>query len=226
MKYRQDGIPLWWLAFITGLIPLVTTHLTFAVSVLEGFVELCNPYWDSCTSISRTGRYGTAYFIFKGTMLPGAAFGIAFWWLNRRWLLGLGANARGINWLPILGVVGGLSLAAYTLALGHGGESFSLVRRVGVVLYFSLTYIAQLVLSGALREHPVWQDSGRRLLWLCEFTLAVGILTVLLDAFVPEFYDRRDDAFEWLLALLLNIHALWVARLWCRSRFRARLRVG
>ncbi len=217
------SISLWWLALAAGLIPFLTIHTTFVVSVIEGHISFCNPYWDSCTSISRTGRNGMAYFIFKGAMLPAGLLGILFWWLNGRWLRQLGIHNAGVAWIPWLGLIACLSLIAYTLALGHAGDGFNLVRRTGVVLYFSLTYIAQLLISGALRDHPAWSETGSRLLKLCQLTLAVGILSVILDGVVPEFYDQRDNAFEWVLALLINLHALWLAMLWRRSRFRARL---
>jgi hypothetical protein len=61
---------------------------------------------------------------------------------------------------------------------------------------------------------------------LCQFTLAVGILSVMLNGVMPDFYSRKDDAFEWILALLINLHALWLAWLWRKSRFRVRLWAG
>lgn len=216
-------IQLWWLALVAGLVPLLTIHVTFVVSILEGYVELCIPYWDSCTSISRTGRHGISYFIFKGTMLPAAVLGILLWWLNGRWLRQLGVHTRGVAWIPWLGLVASISLAAYTLALGHAGDGFNLIRRIGVVLYFSLTYICELLVSSGLRSHPEWRRTGERLTNLCLVILGVGILSVILDGVVPEFYDRKDDAFEWILAALINAHAIWLALLWRRSRFQARL---
>lgn len=217
-------VSLWWLALATALLPLVAIHTTFAVSALEGHIDWCVPYWDSCTSISRTGRYGTAYFIFKGTMLPAALLGLLFWWLNARWLSQL--HARKCAWLPWLGLIASLALTAYTLALGHAGEGFGLARRTGVVLYFSLTFIAQLLLSARLLTVPQWARHGRRLLRLCQLTLAVGLVSVILTAVVPDVYSRMDDAFEWVLALLINAHALGVAWLWRRTGFRARLWAG
>ena len=220
---RSRSISLWWLALAAALIPLLSIHTTFAVAVFEGYISWCIPYWDSCTSISRTGRHGTAYFIFKGAMLPAALLGILFWWLNSLWLLQLGAPGRGQIWIPWLGLVACIALAAYTLALGHEGEGFNLIRRIGVVLYFSLTYIAQLLISSALKDHPRWHQSGKRLLWLSEVTLAVGFLSVILTAAAPDLYSQIDNAFEWILALLINLHALWVALLWQQSSFRAKL---
>ncbi|WP_417565094.1 hypothetical protein [Marinobacter sp.] len=217
---------LWWLALAAGLIPLLTIHITFVVSVLEGHVELCMPYWDSCASISRTGRYGTSYFIFKGTMLPAALLGVLFWWLNGRWLRQLGIHTPGIAWIFWLGLVASISLGAYTLALGHAGEGFNLIRRIGVVLYFSLTFICELLVSGGLRSHPHWKHTGSRLMNLCQLTLGIGILSVILNGVAPELYSRKDDAFEWVLALLINAQALWLAFLWRKSRFRVRLWAG
>lgn len=226
MTGKSSSVSLWGLALVAGLIPLLTIHATFAVSVLEGHVSFCVPYWDSCTSISRTGREGTSYFIFKGTMLPAAALGIVFWWLNGRWLRQLGVHTWGVLWVPWLGLIAGLALGVYTLALGHAGDGFNLTRRIGVVLYFSFTFICQLLISAGLRSHPLWRHPGNRLLNLCQFTLAVGILSVMLNGVMPEFYSRRDDAFEWILALLINLHALWLAWLWRKSRFRMRLWAG
>ncbi|WP_166267635.1 hypothetical protein [Marinobacter caseinilyticus] len=226
MSVKLGGVQLWWLALITAVIPLLTIHLTFLVSILEGHVAACIPYWESCTSISRTGRHGTAYFIFKGAMLPEALLGVMFWCLNARWLEQLGCRNRGIPWVPWLGLVTGLALAAYVLTLGHGGEGFAQVRRTGVTMYFSLTFINQLLLTGALLNHQVWGRAGRRLLGLCLVTLTVGLLSVLVSVIAPGHYQRMDDGFEWVLAVLVNAHALWVALLWKQSRFQARLWVG
>ncbi|MCH8544287.1 MAG: Frag1/DRAM/Sfk1 family protein [Alcanivorax sp.] len=217
------GMPLWGIALAAGLIPLLTIHVTFVTSVLEGHVPWCVPYWDACTSISRTGRHGSSYFIFKGAMLPAALLGIFFWWLNARWLRQLGVQNSMPAWLPWLGLVGCLFLAAYTMALGHSGDTLRMIRRTGVILYFSLTFIAQLLLSAALITVPAWQSWGRRLLRLCQTALAIGILSVILTVVAYPLYSQIDDAFEWILALLLNTHGLAVAWLWWKSGFRARL---
>ncbi|WP_111657350.1 hypothetical protein [Isoalcanivorax indicus] len=224
-REHSPALPLWGIALAASLIPLVTIHTTYLVSALEGHVPWCMPYWDSCTSISRTGRYGVSYFIFKGAMLPAALLGILFWWLNARWLRELGASGRGIAWLPWLGLVACLFLAAYTMALGHAGDLFRFIRRTGVILYFSLTFLAQLLLTAALLNVPAWRDWARRLFRVCQTALAIGILSVILTTFAYGLYSQIDDAFEWVLALLINGHALGVAWLWWKSDFRAQLHV-
>ncbi|MBZ2169775.1 hypothetical protein [Marinobacter sp. F4216] len=220
---QDRAIRLWWLALAAALIPLITIHLTYLVSVVEGHVALCVPYWDSCTSISRTGRHGTAYFIFKGTMLPAAMLGLLYWILNGFWLKHLGVGPRARVWVPLLGVTSCLALGAYTVALGHEGDGFNLMRRIGVVVYLSFTFLCELLISGALCQHPRWQRQGRRMLWLSELVLLVGIASVILNAVSPDLYHRTDNAFEWVFALLINLHALWIAWLWRQSGFRGRL---
>lgn len=96
---RNRAISLWWLALEAGLMPLLTIHATFAIAAVEGHTSWCIPYWGSCSSISRTGRHGTAYFVFKGVMLPAALLGVLFWWLNRLWLLQLCAPGYGKHWV-------------------------------------------------------------------------------------------------------------------------------
>lgn len=224
--HNDNSVRLWWLALCAALVPFLTIHLTFLVSVLEGHISMCVPYWDSCTSISRTGRHGTAYFIFKGTMLPAAIVGVLFWYANRAWLGQLGLRSVGTACVPWLGLVAGLALVIYTVALGHEGEGFNLMRRIGVVLYLSFTFLCELLISGALRQHPVWHRQGQYLLGICQLTLVVGVVSVVLNGLAPGLYSRTDDAFEWVFALLINVHAFWLALLWRRSDFRVRFWVA
>ncbi|MCK5873507.1 MAG: hypothetical protein KAG82_02330 [Alcanivoracaceae bacterium] len=208
---------IWLLALICAAIPFLTIHLSFLVSAVEGNVRWCFPYWETCTSISRTGRHGTAYFIFKGGMIPACVLLALFWWLNRLWLQLLGLE--GGKSLPWLGLVSSLALLIYTLALGHAGDTFYLMRRVGVIGWFGLTYIAQLQLGASLRHHPHWGKAGQRLLQLSVVTLLIGLISVVAGLVVPERHDELENAFEWTLALLLNVHGFAVALLWRRSGF-------
>ncbi|TBW56425.1 hypothetical protein EZI54_08985 [Marinobacter halodurans] len=223
---HERGIPLVCLGFAAALLPLVTLHLCWAVALLEGQIPQALPYWEGATSISRTGHTGTAYFLFKAGMLPAAVIGVLFWGLNGLWLERLGARGHGLRWLLWLGLIAGVALAAYTVVLGHTGDSYRLIRRTGVVLYLSLTYIAELLVSAHLRTVPGGAGSGRRLLNLCQLTLVVGIGSLIMDALAPDLHERFEDAFEWWIALLLNLAALWIAVLWRRSGFRGRGVVG
>ena len=203
------------LAWATALLPLVTMHVCYLLSASEQLVPWCLPWFEGCTSISRASRSGTAYFAFKAGMLPACVCMVLFWWCNRQWLRQLGVEPR--LWWG-LGMLAALPLALYTVVLGHAGDTPYLLRRIGVVGFFGLTYLAQLGLSASLRT-TANSRAGRRLFALSGFTLLVGVGSLILGMIWPEHYDSMDDGFEWVLAVLINLHTLWVAWLWQRSGF-------
>ena len=48
-------MPIRWLPFVTGIVPLVGIHICFLIAVDIGYLSACNPYIDGCASISATG---------------------------------------------------------------------------------------------------------------------------------------------------------------------------
>jgi hypothetical protein len=214
---RLALVPLWPLALACALLPFATIHAAFLVSAVEEHVAWCVPYWDGCSSISRAGRYGTAYFVFKGGMIPASTLLVFYWLFNRAWLRQL--HLGGGTALPWLGLVASLALLVYTLVLGHAGDTFQTLRRMGVILFFGLTWLAQLQLGARLRWHPRFAAAGRRLFGLSLFALGAGLASLCAGLLVPEQHDGLEDAFEWIMALLLNVHVLVVTLLWRSSGF-------
>ncbi|WP_082633364.1 hypothetical protein [Lacimicrobium alkaliphilum] len=204
-----SGNRIWLLGLLTGLLPMLTMHLSWLAASIQGHLEWCNPYWLHCHSVSSTGRYGLGYFIFKGGMIPALVLLSWYWWLNQQWLNRL-SNHHSQK-LCVLGLIASPALLIYTLSLGHVGDTFYLLRRAGVVIYLGLTFIAQLLLSAALARHIT---QGKVLLRLSFATLAIALFSLLLDALPAVDYKSMEDAFEWLLILLLNLHVLIVAWLW------------
>ena len=70
--------------------PVLTVHMSYALSIAGGFVAVCIPYLDGCTSISATGRHGPGYVLFKAGMLLSVLLLIVYWRLCRDWLLEAG----------------------------------------------------------------------------------------------------------------------------------------
>ena len=124
---------------MTGLLPIIAIHGTYLLSAWQGYVPWCFPYFESCTSISATGRHGAAFFLFKGTMIPTAVLLILFWYLASKWLLQLGDEKAAANTIFVLGMIGALFLIVYVVALGAAGDLLKLQRRIGVIFYFTLT---------------------------------------------------------------------------------------
>jgi hypothetical protein len=225
-------ISLGWIALLTGLLPVVVIHACYLTASLSGHIPLCIPYLTGCTSISATGRYGISYFVFKAGMLPAAVLLAFYWLLNREWLLTLGDRDGGTTrWMVRLGLTAAAFLVLYVVFLGSKGEFYALMRRYGVTVYFSFNYLAQLLLVARLRELagqgvttlPGWLVSTK--LWLLLGLLAMGLVSIPVQHFVPEGF-RSENVLEWNFALLTAVYYLltWVA--WRRTGFAARFATG
>ena len=194
---RSISVPL-----LIGVFPIIVINITYLVSASEGYVPWCVPYWDSCTSISATGRSGTAFFIFKATMIPAAILLMWYWILAARKLDRFGNTAHTI---PVIGVIGAIFLIVYTIALGAVGDMFQLQRRVGIIVFFTFTYLAQLLFTRRVEKLALSDPTRPIQLTLCSTVLAIGLLTLILDVTI-ENYDDHEDAFEWIIALLLQCY--------------------
>jgi hypothetical protein len=218
------------IALMAAVLPFVAVHLTYLLAASYGLVDWCVPYIDSCTSISATGRHPPASYLFRALMLPSAVIMMAYWWLNHVWLLSLHDRAGhtrrlACHWMLALGVVAGIGLIIYVTVLGEPGSLWARQRRIGTVLFFSLTYIAQLILLWQLRRLRSYLPQVPALLpqamfCLCLLLLGLGLLTVLLDAWDEVWYNTVDDAFEWVLALLLQSNFLLGYFVWRYARWQ------
>jgi hypothetical protein len=229
-----------WLAMLCALLMVLATHLALALNWLspgEGLAPefRCIPYWDGCMSISRAVRSGPGLLLFRALMLPTAAL-LAWTWLQTgKWLALLrptgGARARSI---AATGCLGALFLLLYVGWLGSEGAWYGWLRRYGVVFYFGLTALAQLLLVHAL--WPIRRVAAARplggplhalfalvcLQWLAG-VLSVAKRLLLTDA---ALIDRIENIIEWWFALALATSFLAVGELLRRSGYRLGPRLG
>jgi hypothetical protein len=211
-----------------AVLPFIAVHTAYLLAADAGQVPWCNPYFDSCTSISATGRRPPASFVFKGVMLPSAMLIAVFWWLQWRWLHAAGGRAAQLLWMLGLGWLACLGLALYVIVLGEVGDWLRLQRKIGTILFFSFTFLAQLLLAAELRRIPAAgmavagreaaraASFGHAMLRTCFLMLCIGVLSVIIQAISEPWHDAVEDAIEWSLALLLQVNFLIVALLWRR----------
>ncbi|RDV24582.1 hypothetical protein DXV75_12850 [Alteromonas aestuariivivens] len=213
-------------ALLTTFLPMLTIHLCAWLAGWQGILEWCNPYGPGCFSISATGRDGVAYFIFKGGMVSAMVLLTVFWWLNEHWLKTLQLPHRGH--LGYLGAIAALAMVAYTLSLGHSGDWFYLVRRSGVILYLGLTFIIEATVAATLCNHPNPRVS-KISLFLLRFSiviLALAMISLLADAWLGPDYEYWENAVEWWLVGLLNLHAIVLAVVWRQHGLQFLLQPG
>lgn len=218
------------LGLFVALWPLVVVHCAYAISIVEGHVLFCNPYWDGCTSISRAGRHGWANHLFKAALLPYTTLLGLYWWLNQRWLLASGG--QGSRAMLISGWVGVLFMIVYLTFLGTEGPAYQLMRRYGINFYFAATYLAQVLLIIQLRTataagpppRPGWLVPGLSTMALA--VLAMGLLFAAVDqGGLPLDRDRLQNSLEWTAALFMQLSILLTVLGW-RAGGRGRTAAG
>lgn len=226
-----------WLALLCGIVPIAATHGASLVNLAtpgEALAEMfmCVPYWDGCVTVSRAVRSGPGLQLFRALMLPTAAVLAMTWICVAPWVAGLrpGTETRARS-IAVTGVIGALFLILYVAALGTEGPWYSWMRRYGVVMYFGLTALAQLLLV-----HALWplrtQARMRRLrgpilalfaLVCVEWLGGVASVAKRLLLTDPALIDRVENIIEWWFALALSVAFIALAELMRRSRYRLRV---
>ncbi len=223
------------LPLIVGLLPLVTVFTSYWIAINYAGLTSCNPFLDGCTSISATGRYPPANFLFRAAMLPQSILLAAYWLLCLAWYRALRRSldqdsqaGAAIGWF---GVIGALFLIPYVTFLGSQEPFYEFMRRYGVYLYFLLNVIAQLIL--ALRILSVARELGMqrlRILTHVQLTLswipfALGALNLILKATLED-ADNAENRIEWIFAFLMQSYFVISYFSWRETRFTVSYRVA
>lgn len=126
-----------------------------------------------------------------------------------------------------LGAIGALFLVLYAVFLGTEGQAYRLMRRYGVIFYFTFTVLAQFLYTRQLWRHrielPESDNVLKAMLALAGFVLLIGLISLgasmTLDN--PE-KDYWENTTEWWFALAMTVYFGLVARLWQQSGFHVK----
>lgn len=220
-----------WLPLIAGIVPFVGVHVCYVVAVQHGFLPACIPYVDGCTSISATGRYPPASFLFRAIELPVAAILIVIWFFTVEWLRALmpGLSKRVAAAILVSGVVGALALIVYVTFLGTKEPLYEFMRRFGIYVYFLGTVLAQLFVALSLRDarNPALGRLPDVLLWLCVSPFALGLLNLAQKAVLTyAMADALENSIEWFASTLIQAYFVVLYFAWRRTGFETRVTVG
>lgn len=212
-----------WLAWLTGLLPVAGVVASAWIAMSQGLVPACNPLLEGCTSISATGRYFPASLAFRAAVLPTAALTVLFWLAAWRWLQVIGAPGRlAVHLIPVTGVLAAVFLVVYVTFLGTEGDVYRFMRRFGVIHYFSMTLLSQLLLTRGLYHFPAAPSGPCRLMvGLCAAMLALGLIAVLIDLAAWD-TNPVENVMEWNGGLLMMAFFPATAWAWRRTGFRLR----
>jgi hypothetical protein len=220
-------------ALLAGLLPLVATVVATTLSMQQGLVPTCNPFWDGCTSISRAARHDLPNHLFRALMLPAATLQAVVWLLTARWLLQCGAVGRGVAWIAPLGVVAGIALVVYGSFLGTEGPIYRWLRQYGTVVYFGFTCLNLLLTGNAVQAlvrvrrlfMPRWLEHA--MVALASTLVLLGLGNALVAAaFGEPLKGRVENVTEWWGALIFVLGFCAIAAMWWRERVVLRLGVS
>ena len=214
------------LALILTILPFLTSNAVYLLSAYEGFIPWCIPYIEGCTTISQAARSGNSIFIYRASMIAYGILLIWFWIYAQHWLNLLYGHttkvARIILWL---GIIGAIFLIIYIDFLGTTGEVNRFMRRYGIMIFFTFTPLAQLLL---LKQHykilpsisagTIKPAALKFQLIVLLLMLMIGILSTLLDVSHNKTY-QSENIVEWNFSLLLNMYFLAMVFIWKDYRY-------
>lgn len=209
------------LALIITLLPLFAGNAAYLISASSGYVPWCIPYLDGCTTISRAGRSGDAIFLFRATMITYGVLLIWFWVYAQQWLkLFDNSTKKSARIIFLLGIIAAIFLIVYIDFLGTTGEINRFMRRFGIMIYFTFTPLAQLLmlkkLYDLLYEKPDLVISRRVLrfqLIVLLLMLLIGIISIILGITNNKSYES-ENIVEWNFSLLLSLYFSGMIFLW------------
>lgn len=186
---------LYWLGSASGYI----------FSYLGEVVPWCVPHFEGCTSISRTGRFGISFFIFKFTMIPVAFLAFVYWLDMARWNKASVPNGHFLNYAPtILGCLGAAALLVQITVLGVECGVCRTIRSYSTTSFFLLTFIAQWFAWMRIRK-----QSARN--WVSVLYLILCVLLsidVVLFVIVPNILDNTsalENSIAWRSSYLISL---------------------
>ena len=128
------------IALIIFLVPIITICISYVISAFYGYVDWCLPIIDGCTSISKVGRYGISFYLYKVLVIPSVILMIYFW-------LKVYLDVYKNIFLLFLSFIACIFLIIYLIALGFDGPIYRFMREVGIFAFFVFMPICQIWLT-------------------------------------------------------------------------------
>lgn len=213
---------------------MLVTNTVYLLSAYEGHVSWCMPYIEGCTTISQAARSGNSIFIYRATMIAYGVLLIWFWIYAHRWLnLLYGRTDKIARIMLWLGIIGALFLIIYIDFLGTTGEVNRFMRRYGILVFFTFTPLAQLLLllqqfeiSSLAKVAKIKTVSlNNRVLkfqlFILLLMLLAGIISIILDIAQLKTYET-ENIVEWNFSLLMNLYFFGMILIWKDYRYYLR----
>ena len=179
------------------ILSFLAIHIPLLLSIVNGYLEVCNPYFDGCFSISRSSRQPISIFVFKPLMII-SALGLFFLWPRL-----LKKDYKRI--FIYIGQIGSLFLIVYTFALGNDGNLYEIMRRYGIFIFYVFTLFSQWAYCFSF--NPIKKEFFSKNKKL--FYLSIFQIIMFLSSSPFYIYIKNDgyieNIYEWWITLSIII---------------------
>ena len=176
------------IALIIFLAPIITICISYVISAFYGYVDWCLPIIDGCTSISKVGRYGLSFYLYKVLVIPSVILMIYFW-------LKVYLDVYKNIFLLFLSFIACIFLIIYLIALGFDGPIYRFMREVGIFAFFVFMPICQIWLTASAPKESLKTKFFLYLLIL----LFIGFCFVYFYI-LPMDNNNYENIIEWNFA--------------------------
>ena len=197
-------------AFAIGcfIIPILTVTVSYLISIHLDLVPKCIPFFEGCTSISRTGRYEPVKYYFKFFMFVYVLF-LFFYW---NCLIGYFQNENKIL-LYALSFSSLIFLILYLTFLGEG-KAYEFFRRIGIYIYILFIIFTQYFISRRIIKNKDFLKDKfdfkfvklKNLLSL--FLIIIGILLLPVLIIKIDEYPNIKNIISWNYFVLVQLYFL------------------
>ena len=128
------------ISLLIFFVPIISVSISYLISAFFNYVPWCIPFTDGCTSISKVGRYGISFYIYKIFLIPVAILVIYFWF---KIYLEIYKNI----FLLIMSLIASIALIIYLSSLGFDGSTYRFMREFGIFFFFILMPLTQILVT-------------------------------------------------------------------------------
>ena len=179
------------LSRIIFLLPVLTVVISYFFSSLGGYVEWCLPLLDGCTSISKVGRYGVSFYLYKIFIIPSVILMIIFWYQINKYI-------HKSSLLLFLGITSCIFLIIYLFALGFEGKIYRFMREIGIFVFFIFSPVCQTYLLFSISNNKISSKFSLKILLYLYLLFLVGYLLIQ-----PLDNSNYENVIEWNFAFLI-----------------------
>ena len=176
------------ISLIIFLVPIFTIGISYIISAFFGYVEWCLPIIDGCTSISKVGRYGISFYLYKIIVIPSVILMMYFW-------LKVYLDIYKNLFLLVLSLMACVFLIVYLIALGFDGPIYRFMREIGIFAFFVFMPICQIWITISTPSEIIKTKFFLYLLIL----LFIGFY-FLYFYILPMDNDNYENIIEWNFA--------------------------